>query len=118
MLEVIANGRYSWLPFHRLRHARFDAPRDLRDLVWTPAYLTLANGGELTALIPTRYPGSESHPDPRIRLSRRTEWQEPQAGSASGLGQRMWCTDAGEYALLEARTLDLPSAIAGAESRV
>ena len=39
--------------------SRFEKPTDLRDLVWTPAQLTLANGGETVALIPTRYPGSE-----------------------------------------------------------
>jgi type VI secretion system protein ImpE len=56
MLEAIVNGRYYWLPFQRLKEIRVEAPADLRDFVWAPAYLTLANGGETVALIPTRYP--------------------------------------------------------------
>jgi type VI secretion system protein ImpE len=116
MLEVIASGRYSWLPFQRLRHIRFDPPTDLRDLVWTPAHLTLANGGELTALCPTRYPGSEAHPDAQIRLCRRTEWQEPVAGASFGLGQRMLCTDEGDHALLDVREVHLQPSTAASDT--
>ena len=63
LLEAIVNGRYYWIPFARLREIRIEKPVDLRDLAWTPALLTLANGGETVALIPTRYPGSESASD-------------------------------------------------------
>ena len=54
-----------------------------------------------------RYPGSEASPDDGVRLSRRTEWREVDGGSAFlGLGQRMIATDAGEYPLLEVRSLE------------
>ena len=117
MLEVIANGRYLWVPIHRLSHVRFDAPSDLRDVVWTPAYLTLANGGELTALVPTRYPGSEVHPDPLIRLCRKTDWREPVDGASFGVGQRMLCTESGDHSLLDVREIHLsPLAEASAQA--
>ncbi|MGV8527297.1 type VI secretion system accessory protein TagJ, partial [Pseudomonas aeruginosa] len=45
VLEVIVNGRYAWLPMSNLRSLKVEAPSDLRDLVWLPAELTLANGG-------------------------------------------------------------------------
>lgn len=108
MLEVIVNGRYAWLPFQRLRAARFEAPSDLRDLLWTPAYLTLETGAEVPALIPTRYVGSESAED-AIRLCRRTEWRELGAGSGcwAGLGPRMLTTDRDEYPLMDVRDLRL-----------
>ena len=60
MLEAIVNGRYYWVPFDRIREIRIEAPADLRDAVWTPAYFTWANGGETVGLIPTRYPGTEA----------------------------------------------------------
>src|SRR5262249_10675275 len=70
--EAIVDGRYYWVPFERLRSIRFEQPSDLRDVLWIPAHLGLVNGGEAAALIPARYPGSESDPDGQIRLTRKT----------------------------------------------
>lgn len=107
MLEAIVNGRYYWIPFQRLQAIRVEKPTDLRDVVWTPAYLTLANGGESVALIPTRYPGSEASADAGIRLGRKTEWQELAPDTVVGLGQRTLATDLGELALMDVRALEL-----------
>ena len=57
MLEAVINGRYYWVPFSRLAEVTIEAPEDLRDVVWMPAHLQFENGGEMVALIPTRYPG-------------------------------------------------------------
>src|SRR5260370_383324 len=59
ILEVLLNGAYYWVPFHRIAGIQFEAPADLRDLVWLPAQFTWANGGEAAGLIPTRYPGTQ-----------------------------------------------------------
>jgi type VI secretion system protein ImpE len=109
-LELIMNGRYYWVPFQRLRTVVFEAPADLRDFVWMPAQITWANGGEAVALIPTRYPGSEQAADAALQLARRTDWQ-PQSGDAYfGLGQRAFITDGEEFALLDARRIELQTA--------
>jgi type VI secretion system protein ImpE len=105
MLEAIVNGRYYWVPMHRLSLVKLDPPEDLRDLVWLPAHFLLTNGGEIVAMIPTRYPGSETQDDSQIRLSRRTEWRETAAGVYEGLGQRILVTDADEYPLLNVRQI-------------
>ncbi|HXU81310.1 MAG TPA: type VI secretion system accessory protein TagJ [Polyangia bacterium] len=107
MLEAVVNGKYYWIPFQRLREIRVEKPTDLRDLVWTPAYLTLANGGETVALIPTRYPGSEASDDNAIRLARKTTWVEADPDTFLGLGQRLFTTDQGELALLDVRSIQL-----------
>jgi type VI secretion system protein ImpE len=107
MLEAIVNGRYYWIPFARLREIRVEKPVDLRDVAWTPVGLTLANGGETVALIPTRYPGSERSADPRIVMARRTEWAERPAETFLGLGQRLLATDGGEFPLMDARLIKL-----------
>ena len=107
LLEAIVNGRYYWIPFRRIRSLRIDKPEDLRDLVWTPAQFTWANGGESVGLIPTRYPGSEVSTDPELRRARRTDWQEDAWGAFTGLGQRIFYTDGGEYPLMDVRALDL-----------
>ena len=109
VLEAIVNGRYWWIPFNRISQIAIDKPSDLRDLVWMPAHFTMANEGEIVALIPTRYCGSESSGDNLIRLSRKTEWIEPAEGACHGLGQRMLATDAGEHSLMDIRAIRLES---------
>ena len=107
VLEAIVNGRYYWVPFHRIREIRLDPPADLRDLIWTPAYFTWANGGESVGLVPTRYPGSQASADPQIRLARRTEWVDRGAELFVGMGQRMLATDSGEHPIMDTRTIRL-----------
>jgi type VI secretion system protein ImpE len=110
MLEAIVNGKYYWIPFCRLSAIRIEKPVDLRDVVWMPAQLLLANGGETVALIPTRYPGSEEATDPRIAMARSTEWLERPGGTFLGMGQRLLTTDLGEHPLMEIREVQLDSA--------
>ena len=101
------NGRYYWVPFQRLKEIKLEKPTDLRDLAWLPAELTYANGGQSVALIPTRYPGSESAADPRLPMARLTEWEERAGGLYVGVGQRVLATDQGESGLLDVRVVKL-----------
>ena len=103
MLEAVIDGRYYWIPMSNLAAMELDKPADLRDVVWTPAKLWLLGGGEKVALIPTRYPGSESDADPAIRLARRTDWTELAANTFAGRGQRLFATDTGDLPILELR---------------
>lgn len=105
MTEAIVDGKYFWLPFSHVAEVTMNAPTDLRDLVWTPARFVWVNGGESFGLIPTRYPGSESHPDDRIKRSARTEWVASQEDDFTGLGQRMFVTDSAEIAIMDLRSL-------------
>jgi type VI secretion system protein ImpE len=107
VLEAVINGRYFWVPVHRVAELHLDPPADLRDLVWAPGYFTWPNGGQVAALIPTRYPGSESAADPRIRLARLTDWHTGGGELSVGLGQRLLATDADEYPLLNLRQVTL-----------
>jgi type VI secretion system protein ImpE len=119
VLEAIVDGRYYWIPFERIRSIQADEPEDLRDLVWTPAHFTWENGGQAVGLIPTRYPGSELNADPEIRRARRTEWLEQADGSFTGVGQRMFFTNQGEYPLMDCReiVLDIESSSAPSPNR-
>lgn len=106
MLEAMVDGKYYWVPFHRLRTLDVEPPADLRDQIWMPARFVWANGGESFGFVPTRYPGSEHAADAAIAMARRTEWQE-QGEWFLGLGQRMLATDAGEHALMDIRRIAL-----------
>ncbi len=107
LLEGIVNGKYYWIPLHRIARLAIEPPTDLRDLVWMPVHFTWTNGGEAVGLVPTRYPGSEGSDDADIRMARKTEWTEVAAGSGAfhGLGQRIFATDGDECALMDIRTI-------------
>ena len=107
MLEAIVDGKYYWIPFHRVRKIQIEEPVDLRDVVWMPCHFTWANGGETVGLIPTRYPGSEASEDSSILMARRTDWAQRPAEIYLGLGQRMLATDLGEHSLMDVRSISL-----------
>jgi type VI secretion system protein ImpE len=86
---------------------RMEPPTDLRDMVWTGANITLTNGGEIVALIPSRYPDTAAAGSPAERLARATSWIETSGGAFTGRGQRLLSTDADDYALHDIRMLEL-----------
>jgi hypothetical protein len=108
--EAVINGRYYWLPFVRLARIVIDEPQDLRDAVWMPAHFEFSNGGETVGVITTRYPGSESHTDPLVRLARKTDWAGASGGVFHcGLGQRVLATDQGRFPLMDIREIVIAS---------
>lgn len=114
MLEAIVNGRYFWLPFSHVARVIIEAASDLRDQVWLPVNFVFVNGGETVGLIPTRYAGSEESPDPLTRLARKTEWFEIAPDTFRGAGQRTLVTDAGDFPLMDIRSIELSQAAATA----
>jgi type VI secretion system protein ImpE len=110
VLEVIVNGRYFWMPFLAIAVLRTEAPSDLRDTVWTPGHVTLRNGGEMVALIPTRYPSTPVEGGGAARLARTTDWIDTGEGTFRGIGQRLLATDTGETALMDLRSLQMHAA--------
>lgn len=107
VLEIIVNGRYFWMPFTAIGSMIVEPPKDLRDCVWMPATLTLRNGGDVVALIPTRYAGTVAAGDDAARLSRSTDWRDAGADTFLGVGQRLLATDAGDTPIMELRTLSI-----------
>ncbi len=107
VLEAMVNGRYYWVPFGRIARVDIEAPTDLRDMVWLPAQIRFSNGGEVIAMLPVRYPGSEQSADEAILMARKTEWRADGEDRWIGLGQRVLVTDQGEHDLLSVRSIEL-----------
>lgn len=105
ILEAVVNGRYFWMPMNVIQSIRAEAPADLRDCVWTGVNITLRNGGEVVALIPTRYAGTAVRGTARQKLARETDWQDAGADTFIGIGQRLLATDAGDTAIMDLRSL-------------
>lgn len=105
VLEIVINGRYFWLPFAQVSKLSIEEPADLRDAVWTAATVTLRNGGEVVALIPTRYAGTPENGGDAEKLSRATNWIDAGGETFVGVGQRLFATDQDDVALLDVREL-------------
>jgi type VI secretion system protein ImpE len=112
VIEAIINGKYYWLPWNRVAQVDIDPPQDLRDAVWMPAHFQFINGGEVVGLIPTRYPDTDLAPGDLLALSRSTEWRSRGAADDEfiGLGQRLFATDAADFALMDIRSVLLNAA--------
>lgn len=101
-LEIIAQGKYVWVPFASVRRLVCEAPQELRDLIWLPAKLDIDDSGSLDVFVPARYPGAESD---EHRLARRTDWTELNGDLFVGHGQKCLSTNADLTALLDLRSL-------------
>lgn len=107
LLEVIMNGMYYWISFSNIKKAVITEPTHLVDFVWASLELTLANGTQMNALVPVRYPGTIESGDHKLFMSRMTDWKELDPDYYSGLGQKMFATDKSETALLDVRELEI-----------
>ena len=106
VLETIVQGQYTWIPFEHISRIEVDAPKQLRDLIWTPARIetTDGNGGEIH--IPALYEGSGNHPDDQVKLGRMTDWKDAGEGLYLASGMRLFLVDGADRALLEAREIE------------
>jgi type VI secretion system protein ImpE len=108
-LEVIAGGRYLWIPFAHLAAVRLESPARLRDLRWTPARVaTNASVRDMElgeVLLPALTPGAWRHDDAEVRLGRATEWDELPDGMFAPVGQKVLRVDGEMVPLLEVRDL-------------
>jgi type VI secretion system protein ImpE len=104
-LEVLFQTDYVWLPFEQIKQIEIQVPQTLRDLIWTPAKITLRNEISGDAFVPALYYGSAEHPDDRVKLGRMTDWKKIGEGTYLGVGQRMLLMDDTEQALLQIRKI-------------
>ncbi len=108
-LEVIAGGRYLWIPFAHLASVSIEAPGQLRDLHWLKARVTTSPGvrdmdlGEV--LIPALTPSVWKNTDAELRLGRAIDWEELPDGDFAPVGQKVWRIDGRDIPLLDVRTL-------------
>ena len=108
-LEVMAGGRYMWIPFAYLETVTLEPPRMLRDLRWTPARVTTSASmremelGEV--LLPALSPGAWRLQDAELKLGRAADWEELADGSYAPVGQKVLRVDGELVPLLEVREL-------------
>lgn len=111
VLELIGQHGYRWLPLSEVRELRIAAPQDGCDRLWARADITRQDGEHLRAIIPVRYRAADyASQSDALLLGRETHWfalGDESLQVFGGEGQRMWITDAGEFALLDVRAIRL-----------
>lgn len=107
VLEVMAKGKYFWIPLEQVESLAVNEPRFPRDLVWSRAFLVMRDGPAGDLFLPTLYPGSHEQADDRIRLGRMTDWKTPDVGPVQGLGLRMFLVGEDPMTVLEWRQLEI-----------
>ncbi|SPE38457.1 Virulence protein, SciE type [Candidatus Sulfopaludibacter sp. SbA3] len=118
-LEIFAAGQVMWLPLAHVASLTMEAPKRLRDLLWSPALLHTGpafKGTELgEVLLPVLSPLSFQHKDDAVRLGRSTVWEEQENGDIIPFGQKMLLVDGEDFPLLELRNLEITAAVAAPE---
>lgn len=89
VLEVMtATGTYFWVPLPSVRALRWEPIQRLRDTIWRPAELEIANGPHGVVYLPAIYHADASEQSPAHRLGRATDWLD--GPPARGVGLRTW----------------------------
>lgn len=93
VLEVLTStGKYIWVPLSAIVALRPAKPERLRDLVWRPAELEVADGPTGIVYLPATYHAPAAELTDELRLGRATDWVEEGEGMR-GLGLRCWLAD-------------------------
>lgn len=95
--EVFVAGEYVWLPFEHVSSVKIEAPRLLRDLLWSTGRImtgAAARGQEFgEVLLPALYPFSWRHSSDAVRLGRATEWETALDAREVPFGQKLFLID-------------------------
>ena len=113
-LEIFAAGDYMWIPLRDIAVLEMDAPKRLRDLLWSPVRLrtgpNFKNKDLGQVLMPVIAPLSWQHADDAVKLGRVSEWCADEAGEEALFGQKMLLVDGEELPILEIRKLEILAA--------
>jgi type VI secretion system protein ImpE len=106
VLELIVKGRYTWLPVEQISSIDIEQPKNLRDLIWTPARIEAKDGTVGEVFILALYAGSSEHQDDQVRLGRSTDWNQVGEELYTGAGLRLFWIDGEDKPLFQIRQIE------------
>jgi type VI secretion system protein ImpE len=118
VLEVFARGTYYWAPWEDIQYLDVPPPRCVRDLLWAPAKIALAQGILGKVYLPVLYPGSAGQADDLVRLGRKTSWVDAGCGLTRGAGLKTFLVDDALRTIFELQDLhfDAPAGPASSDA--
>src|SRR5262249_47032595 len=102
-----SKGKYFWVPLEQVETIALNPPKFPRDLIWFPARLEMHDGQKGEVFLPALYPGTHEHPDPEVRLGRKTDLKPLESGAVLGLGLRTFFADEEALSVLDWRMLEV-----------
>jgi type VI secretion system protein ImpE len=113
VLELIVHDKYTWVPFEQISQIQIAAPKQLRDLMWTPAKIEAIDGTIGEVFIPALYARSSDHPNDQVKLGRMTDWIEISKVLSSPVGLRLFMVEGEGKAMLEVRKIEFEPVAVG-----
>jgi type VI secretion system protein ImpE len=105
VLELIIHDKYTWVPWGQIRRLEIAPPRQLRDMIWTPAKIQSQDGTQGEVFLFSLYPRSWKHENNMVRLGRVTEWLALNQEVYLPVGLRLFLVDEQEFSIFEGRSL-------------
>jgi type VI secretion system protein ImpE len=106
IFELIVKSQYVWLPIEHVRSIEIHAPKNLRDLLWTPVTVESIDGTVGEVYIHALYSGSSEHENDMVKLGRMTDWREVEEGFYTGSGLRAFLLDDEDKALFDLKLIE------------
>lgn len=106
-LEVMAHGKYCWLPFEHIHEMTMKAPSAPRDLIWPLVRVRVKEVGAIQVFVSAMYFGSWQQEDDLIKFGRVSDWKEYSNGLVQGLGSRLFLVGEDDIPLLDWRELKI-----------
>jgi type VI secretion system protein ImpE len=103
ILEVIAHGKYCWIPLEQVELVVMNPPRFPRDLIWAPASLETIKSSAGEVFLPTLYPNSYQDSAEEIKLGRATDFSS--TAPVLGRGGKLFLAGEEAVPLLDWREL-------------
>ena len=107
-IECFLNGKYYWLSLSQVKELSLVRETEARayiDLLYPRARLILRTEAELDIILYARYPSIYSTDSSALAMNQLTEWEDLNDYNILGRGQRMLCSDNGDFPLLELSNL-------------
>jgi type VI secretion system protein ImpE len=105
-LEAFAGGAYYWVPWEDITYLDVPPPRSVRDLLWAPARIAMAQGVLGEIYLPCLYPASAAQSDDLIRIGRKTAWVDAGCGLSRGVGLKTFLADEAFRTIFELQALN------------
>jgi len=102
-LEIIAQGKYFWVPWESVQSLESAAPTEIRDRLWQQTMLQVRGEDAIEVFIPVRYPTPR---DDAEMMSRVTNWESLDDEFFIGFGQKCLVTDQADVGFLDMRHLE------------
>jgi type VI secretion system protein ImpE len=105
VLEVIAGGRYVWVPFEQIARVKIEPAEFALDSLFRPIDLLLEDGREVAVTLPLTYPNSADAGD-QFALAQAVDWKDDDGALVIGIGAKVFNCGDEEISLAECQMIE------------